>query len=87
MNDVPAGWKLLRLDELGTVERGRSRHRPRNDPALYGGKFPFVQTGDIKAAGLRLHQFTQTYSDAGLEQSRLWPANTLCITIAERVSP
>jgi type I restriction enzyme S subunit len=82
---APSGWQLLRLDELGTVERGRSRHRPRNDPALYGGPYPFVQTGDIKAAGLRLLSYTQTYSEAGLAQSRMWPAGTLCITIAANI--
>lgn len=75
----------MRLDQLGTVERGRSRHRPRNDPALYGGAHPFVQTGDIKAAGLRLFEYTQTYSDAGLAQSRMWPTGTLCITIAANI--
>lgn len=82
---APSGWQLLCLDELGTVERGRSRHRPRNDPALYGGPHPFVQTGDIKAAGLRLLNYTQTYSEAGLAQSRIWPAGTLCITIAANI--
>lgn len=78
-------WAPKRLDQLGTVERGRSRHRPRNDPALYGGPYPFVQTGDIKAAGLRLYEFSQTYSEVGLAQSRLWPAGTLCFTIAANI--
>lgn len=78
-------WRTARLDELGTVERGRSRHRPRNAPHLYGGSHPFVQTGDIKAAGLRLYNYEQTYSDAGLAQSRLWPIGTLCITIAANI--
>ena len=82
---LPHGWRLARLNELGSVERGRSRHRPRNAPHLYGGRYPFVQTGDIKAAGLRLFDFTQTYSDAGLAQSRLWPVGTLCITIAANI--
>jgi type I restriction enzyme S subunit len=85
MRELPSGWRLARLDELGTVERGRSRHRPRNDPTLYGGKYPFVQTGDIRAAGLRLYRYTQTYNDAGLGQSRLWPRDTLCITIAANI--
>lgn len=75
----------MRLDQLGTVERGRSRHRPRNDPALYGGDYPFVQTGDVKAAGLRLFEYEQTYNDLGLAQSRLWPAGTLCFTIAANI--
>jgi len=78
-------WRPMRLDQLGTVERGRSRHRPRNDPALYGGDYPFVQTGDVKAAGLRLFKYEQTYSEAGLAQSRLWPIGTLCFTIAANI--
>jgi type I restriction enzyme S subunit len=85
MGKLPTNWRLVRLDELGTVERGRSRHRPRNDPSLYGGKYPFVQTGDVKAAGLKLSQYSQTYSDVGLAQSRLWPPDTLCITIAANI--
>jgi type I restriction enzyme S subunit len=53
---------------------------------LYGGQWPFFQTGDVKAAELYLREFTQTYSDAGLAQSKLWPAGTLCITIAANIA-
>jgi type I restriction enzyme S subunit len=79
-------WQPKRLDELGTVSRGRSRHRPRDAAHLYGGSHPFVQTGDVKHAGLYITDYTQTYSDAGLEQSKLWPAGTLCITIAANIA-
>ena len=75
-----------RLDELGTVSRGRSRHRPRDAAHLYGGPYPFIQTGDIKHAGLYVTSFTQTYSEAGLDQSKLWPKGTLCITIAANIA-
>lgn len=76
----------LTLDELGTVSRGRSRHRPRDAAFLYGGQYPFIQTGDVKAAGLYLSDFSQTYSEEGLAQSRMWPAGTLCITIAANIA-
>jgi type I restriction enzyme S subunit len=79
-------WVPQRLDQLGTVSRGRSRHRPRDAAHLYGGTHPFIQTGDIKHAGLYITDCTQTYSDAGLAQSRLWPAGTLCITIAANIA-
>ncbi|QOJ19911.1 MAG: restriction endonuclease subunit S [Gammaproteobacteria bacterium] len=79
-------WQYYKLDELGTVRRGRSRHRPRNAPHLYGGKYPFVQTADIKAANLYLTSYTQTYSEAGLAQSKLWEPGTLCITIAANIA-
>jgi len=76
----------LTLNQLGEVARGRSRHRPRDAAFLYGGPFPFVQTGDVKRAGLYLTEYEQTYSEAGLTQSRLWPAGTLCITIAANIA-
>lgn len=79
-------WQPKRLDQLGSVSRGRSRHRPRDAAHLYGGPHPFIQTGDVKHAGLYVTNFTQTYSDAGLEQSKLWPAGTLCITIAANIA-
>jgi len=76
----------LALDQLGSVSRGRSRHRPRDAAFLYGGPFPFIQTGDVKRAGLYLRDYEQTYSEAGLAQSKLWPAGTLCITIAANIA-
>ncbi len=78
--------KTTRLDDLGFVSRGRSRHRPRNDASLYGGTYPFFQTGDIKAANLYLTEYTQTYSEAGLAQSKMWDKGTLCITIAANIA-
>lgn len=74
------------LDQLGTVARGKSRHRPRDAAHLYGGPYPFIQTGDVKHAGLYLSDFDQTYSEEGLAQSKLWPEGTLCITIAANIA-
>lgn len=79
-------WPKLPLDQLGHVSRGRSRHRPRNDPSLYGGPYPFIQTGDIKHASFRILKHSSTYNEAGLAQSRLWPKDTLCITIAANIA-
>jgi type I restriction enzyme, S subunit len=79
-------WQARSLDELGVVSRGRSRHRPRDAAHLYGGLHPFVQTGDVKHAGLYLNEYSQTYSEAGLAQSRMWPVGTLCITIAANIA-
>ena len=78
--------KIYRLTELGSVSRGRSRHRPRDDKSLYGGKYPFIQTGDVKSANFYLSSFTQTYNEIGLVQSKLWKAGTLCITIAANIA-
>ncbi len=79
-------WSPKRLDQLGHVSRGRSRHRPRDAAHLYDGPFPFIQTGDVKHAGLYITEYQQTYSEAGLAQSKLWPAGTLCITIAANIA-
>lgn len=79
-------WSERSLDQLGFVSRGRSRHRPRDAAHLYGGQYPFVQTGDVKHAGLYLTDYSQTYSEEGLAQSKLWPVGTLCITIAANIA-
>lgn len=79
-------WSEKSLDELGYVSRGRSKHRPRDAAHLYGGQYPFVQTGDVKHAGLYLTEYSQTYSEEGLAQSKLWPVGTLCITIAANIA-
>jgi len=79
-------WEPMNFDELGYISRGRSRHRPRDAAHLYGGQYPFVQTGDVKHAGLYLTEYTQTYSEEGLAQSRIWPTGTLCITIAANIA-
>ncbi|MCZ7253211.1 restriction endonuclease subunit S, partial [Salmonella enterica] len=42
-------WKTLPEMALD-FGRGKSRHRPRNDPRLYDGDIPFIQTGDIRNA-------------------------------------
>lgn len=79
-------WQEKSLDELGFVGRGKSKHRPRDAAFLYGGEYPFIQTGDVKHAEFFLTNYTQTYSDAGLAQSKMWPAGTLCITIAANIA-
>lgn len=79
-------WELKSFDEIGFIGRGKSRHRPRNAEHLYGGIYPFVQTGDIKAAGFRINEYSQTYNEAGLAQSKLWKEGTLCITIAANIA-
>ena len=81
----PMGWRTEVLGSLGALDRGRSRHRPRNAPELYGGPYPFVQTGDIANSNGLVTQHSQTYSETGLKQSKMWPSGTLCITIAANI--
>ncbi|MDG9759211.1 restriction endonuclease subunit S [Pseudomonas sediminis] len=78
--------KFKSLADIGSISRGKSKHRPRNDPSLYGGAYPFIQTGDVKAAHFYLSSFSQTYNERGLSQSKLWQPGTLCITIAANIA-
>ncbi len=82
----PKGFDVFELGEIGTLDRGRSKNRPRNAPELYGGKYPFIQTGDIANAGSYIKSYQQTYSDLGLKQSKMWKAGTLAITIAANIA-
>lgn len=80
-------WKQKTMEEIATTfGRGKSKHRPRNAPHLYGGKYPFIQTGDIRNADHTITEYSQTYSEAGLAQSKLWPKGTICITIAANIA-
>ena len=74
------------LAELGSLDRGRSKHRPRNDPKLLGGPYPLIQTGEVSNAGLYITEYQNTYSELGLKQSKMWDAGTLCITIAANIA-
>jgi type I restriction enzyme S subunit len=85
--ELPLGWAWARFPELGEFGRGKSKHRPRNDPSLYkNGKYPLVQTGDVARANGSIKTYTNQYNEVGLTQSRLWPENTLCITIAANIA-
>lgn len=80
------GWEERNLGDVAEVNRGRSKHRPRNDKRLFGGPYPFIQTGDIRnAQGGEIKDFSQTYSEFGLSQSKLWAKGTICITIAANI--
>ena len=74
------------LPSLGEFGRGVSKHRPRNDPKLLGGEYPLIQTGDVAAANLYITAYSSTYSEFGLNQSKLWRKGTLCITIAANIA-
>jgi type I restriction enzyme S subunit len=80
------GWPLKKFGDVGTLDRGVSKHRPRNAPELLGGSHPLVQTGEIANCNGYIRSYTSTYSDLGLRQSKMWPVGTLCITIAANIA-
>lgn len=84
---IPNEWKYVKLSSLGELARGKSKHRPRNDKVLFeNGKYPFIQTGDVKNAEKYITNYSSLYGDFGLQQSKLWKKGTLCITIAANIA-
>jgi len=79
-------WSIKKFVDIGSLERGISKHRPRNAPQLLGGNYPLVQTGGIANSGIFLETYKSTYSEMGLKQSKIWPKGTLCITIAANIA-
>jgi len=84
--EIPEGWTWASLSELGEFGRGKSKHRPRDDSRLYGGRMPFIQTGSVSNCQDYIQEYTQTYSELGVQQSKVWPSGTLCITIAANIA-
>ena len=80
------GWEVIKFEKLGSLDRGISKHRPRNAPELLGGDYPLIQTGDVANSKGYITNFRSTYSELGLRQSKLWPKGTLCITIAANIA-
>jgi type I restriction enzyme S subunit len=70
----PKGWGSAKFGEIGTLQRGKSKHRPRNAPELLNGKYPLIQTGDVANSHGYVREYYQTYSELGLKQSKMWPA-------------
>ncbi|ELB2152532.1 restriction endonuclease subunit S [Vibrio parahaemolyticus] len=81
------GYEEKTLKEISLdFGRGKSKHRPRNDESLYGGQYPFIQTGDVRNSEHVIKSYSKTYNDKGLSQSKLWPKGTICITIAANIA-
>lgn len=79
-------WTLNKLSAMGSIARGKSKHRPRNAPELLGGPYPLIQTGDVAKSGVYITEYKHTYSELGLKQSKMWQKGTLCITIAANIA-
>ena len=83
--EVPTHWKVQQIKRNCSLVRGQFTHRPRNDPALYDGPYPFVQTGDITAAGKYIRTYSQTLNELGLSASKQFPRGTLVMSIAANI--
>ena len=73
------------MKQVAQVLRGKFTHRPRNDPSLYDGPYPFIQTGDVAQAEKAITRYRQTLNKNGLAVSQMFPAGTLVMTIAANI--
>lgn len=83
--EIPETWKVMELKFAAKMMRGKFSHRPRNDERLYGGKFPFIQTGDVTKTEKYITSYKQTLNDWGFSVSKLFPKGTVVITIAANI--
>ena len=85
LGNVPAHWGVKRVKQATEVLRGKFTHRPRNDPSLYDGPYPFIQTGEVARAEKAITSYRQTLNQRGLAVSQMFPAGTLAMTIAANI--
>ena len=82
---VDPEWPMVLLENVCEIKRGKFSHRPRNEPRFYGGKYPFIQTGDVARANGGSISYTQTLNDEGLSISKLFQPPVVVITIAANI--
>ena len=85
LGDVPEHWVTCRIKQVSGILRGKFTHRPRNDPSLYDGPYPFIQTGDIANTNKILSGYNQTLNENGFAVSKMFPKGTLVMTIAANI--
>ena len=85
VGSIPISWETRRIKQVAHILRGKFSHRPRNDPSLYDGPYPFLQTGSIARAQKFVTSYSQTLNEKGLAVSKLFPRGTLCMTIAANI--
>jgi len=86
LGDVPEHWGgVRRVKQATRILRGKFTHRPRNDPSLYDGQYPFIQTGDVARAAKTITSYRQTLNERGLAVSSMFPSGTLVMTIAANI--
>lgn len=85
IGEIPQEWEIRRIKYLSKIERGLFNHRPRNDERFYGGKYPFVQTGDVTGASKFINNYSQTLNEFGICVSKEFKKGTLTMAIAANV--
>lgn len=85
LGDVPQHWEVRRVKQISQILRGKFTHRPRNDPSLYDGPYPFIQTGSVAQATKFIRTYKQTLNEKGMAVSKLFSRGTLVMTIAANI--
>lgn len=85
LGEIPEHWEIKKAKYLTDILRGKFTHRPRNDPRLYDGEYPFIQTGDVASADMYIRSYSQTLNDEGFKVSKQFPHGTLVMTIAANI--
>ena len=78
-------WVEKNLEAVCAIQRGKFSHRPRNDPRFFGGRYPFIQTGDVVKSNGGSVQASQTLNEQGLSVSKLFKPPIVLITIAANI--
>ncbi len=85
LGEIPEEWEVKRLKDIFLMNRGKFTHRPRNDPKMYGGNFPFLQTGSVSISKKYITEYKQTLSKLGTTVSKQFPKETILMTIAANI--
>ena len=85
LGEVPEHWEVKNYRYATKLFRGKFGFRPRNDPSLYDGEYPFIQTGDIARADKYITSYTQTLNEKGKSVSQKFPEGTLVMAIAANI--
>lgn len=85
LGEIPEHWEVRRLKYIASILRGKFSHRPRNDPRMYDGPYPFIQTGDITATAKYITAYQQTLNETGFAVSKQFPSGTLVMAIAANI--
>lgn len=85
LNKIPNHWTEKQFRYATKIYRGKFGHRPRNDPSLYDGIYPFIQTGDVARANKYITKYKQTLNNKGIKVSEKFPKGTLVMAIAANI--
>jgi type I restriction enzyme S subunit len=79
MTNLPAGWRVVEIDQLGEVVTGNTPATKNTE--FYGDKYPFITPSDLDFVS-RTEQTERFLSEKGKEEvrTRLLPANAVCFT-------